>query len=109
MLKNFQNWLFAICFSDECSFFVNGTFNRHNYRDWSDKNPHLFRKVHTQHPEKLNVQAGVVGPFFFPGDLTGKMYLQLLQNTVDLALTDSGVAHKDTGFESVRFVCGVSY
>lgn len=65
-----QHFLFNICFSDECSFFLNGIVNRHNCRYWSDSNPSIFHEVHTQHPQKLNVWAGIfgdrlVGPFFY--------------------------------------------
>lgn len=90
---NDPQFLFNICFSDECSFFLNGTVNRHNCRYWSDSNPRVFHEVHTQQPEKLNVWAGIfgdrlVGPFFLPGNLTGQMYLQLLEDAIDPALTD---------------------
>lgn len=49
--------------------------------------------MNTQNPQKLNVWAGIfgnsiVGPFFLPGNLTGDMYLDLLENTIDPALTD---------------------
>lgn len=86
------NFLFNICFSDECSFFLNGTVNRHNCRYWADSNPRIFHEQHTQHPEKLNVWAGIfgdslVGPFFINGNLTGDMYLELLQEAIDPALT----------------------
>lgn len=37
----------SICFSDECSFFVNVTVNCQNLGYWSNENPHLFREVHT--------------------------------------------------------------
>lgn len=85
--------LFNICFSDECSFFINGTVNRHNCRYWGDTNPRIFHETHTQHPEKLNVWAGifgdhVVGPFFLPGTLTGEMYLELLETAINPALTE---------------------
>ena len=49
------NYLFHICFSEECSFSLNGEVNRHNGLYWSDNNPRIFREVHTQHPENLNV------------------------------------------------------
>lgn len=87
------HFLFNICFSDECSFFLNGTVNRHNCRYWSDFNPRIFHEVHTQRPQKLNVWAGIfgnriVGPFFLEGNLTGEMYLGLLEDTIDPMLTD---------------------
>lgn len=48
---------------------------------------------HTEHPEKLNIRAGIfgdriAGPFFFQGNLTKKMYLDLMQNNMDPALTN---------------------
>lgn len=86
------NFVFNVCFSDECSFFLNGLVNRHNCRYWADTNPRIFHETHTQHPQKLNVWAGIfgnsiVGPFFLPGNLTGDMYLDLLENAIDPALT----------------------
>lgn len=87
------NYLYNVCFSDECSFFLNGTVNRHNCRYWADANPRLFHEVYTQQPQKLNVWAGIfgdniVGPFFLPGNLTGDMYLDLLENHIDPILTE---------------------
>ena len=87
-----ENFLFNVCFSDECTFFLNGIVNRHNCRYWADTNPRIFHETHTQYPQKLNVWAGIfgnsiVGPFFLPGNLTGDMYLDLLENTIDPALT----------------------
>ncbi|KAJ8951472.1 hypothetical protein NQ318_000166 [Aromia moschata] len=46
---------------------------------------HWIIEAHTQHPQKLNVWAGIVanviiGPFFFEENLTGEIYLEFLQN-----------------------------
>lgn len=76
-----------ICFSDECSFFLNGAVNRHNFRYWAPENPHECRTSHTQHPQKINVWAGIlndqiIGPFFIEGNLDGPTYLRLLQDSV---------------------------
>ncbi|CAH0391520.1 unnamed protein product [Bemisia tabaci] len=76
-----------ICFSDESTFFLNGVLNRHNCRYWSDSNPHEFREAHSQFPQKINVWAGIlndkiIGPFFIDGNLTGELYLQLLEDAV---------------------------
>lgn len=75
------------CFSDECTFFLNGEVNRHNSRYWSPENPHLAHELYTQFPKKLNVWAGIfndqiVGPFFIDGNLDGPTYLQLLEDAV---------------------------
>ncbi|KAJ8911487.1 hypothetical protein NQ315_010859 [Exocentrus adspersus] len=58
----------------EASFQLNGNVNRHNFRYWSDENPHWMLEKHTQHPQKLNVWAGlfgdqIIGPFFINGTL----------------------------------------
>lgn len=81
------HFLYSICFSDECTFFLNGHVNRHNCRYWSDANPAIMREQHTQVPQKLNVWAGVfginiVGPFFLPHNLTGESYLNLLEDLI---------------------------
>lgn len=49
---NNPNLFFNIRFSYECSFFLNGTVNRHNCRDWLDETPHSFNEGHTQHPQE---------------------------------------------------------
>lgn len=81
--------LFAnkILFSDEATFMLNGSVNRHNCRFWSSNNPRWMEEVHTQRPEKLNVWIGiidqnVIGPFFIEGNLTSERYLLLLQENV---------------------------
>lgn len=76
-----------ICFSDECTFFLNGFVNRQNVRYWSDENPRIVREVHSQYPQKLNVWAGIlgnhiVGPIFINGNLNGEEYLNMLRNYI---------------------------
>ncbi|XP_067215010.1 uncharacterized protein [Linepithema humile] len=63
------NFLHLIAFTDESTFQLNGEINRHNFRYWSDKNPHWLLEAHTQTPQKLNVWTGlirdrIIGPFF---------------------------------------------
>ncbi|XP_066149124.1 uncharacterized protein [Euwallacea fornicatus] len=92
MINN-PDYLFNVCFSDECTLFLNGTVNRHNCRYWSDTNRRIYHEVHTQRPQKLNVWTGIfgdhiIGPFFLPGNLTGDTYLDLLENTVNPALIE---------------------
>lgn len=84
--------LFNICFTDECTFYLNGAVNRHNCRYWDDSNPHLFREVHTQYPQKINVWCGIlgshiIGPLFIPGNLTGEVYLNMLNDAIDPFIT----------------------
>lgn len=78
------NFARNILFTDEASFCLNGTVNRHNCRYWSTENPHWMQEAHTQHPQKLNVWAGILrnrilGPFFFEDTLNGEGYLDFLE------------------------------
>ena len=73
-----------ILFSDEATFYLNGVVNRHNYRFWSQENPHWICEAHTQRPQKVNVWAGIInnrilGPYFFEGNLTAARYLDFLR------------------------------
>lgn len=93
IINNNHNYIFDICFSDECSLYFNGTVSRHNCRYRSDENPRVFREVHTQHHQKLNVWAGIygnhiIGPFFIPENLHGESYLELLENAIYPALVE---------------------
>lgn len=70
------NLLYNICFSDECTFMLNGEVSTHNCRYLSDTNSHWFWETHRQHPQKLNVWAGIlgdhiVGPLFIDVNLNG--------------------------------------
>ena len=83
-----------ICFSDESTFFLNGIVNRHNCRYWDNENPHIFQEGHTQFPEKINVWAGIygneiIGPFFLEENLTGQLYLNLLENAIYPSIVQS--------------------
>ncbi|KAJ8955433.1 hypothetical protein NQ318_003531, partial [Aromia moschata] len=67
---------------------------RYNGRYWSRTNPHWIIESHTQHPQKLNVWAGIVAnriiqPLFLEETLTGERYLEFLQN--DLLPSLSGM------------------
>lgn len=83
-----------VCFSDECTFYLNGFVNRHNCRYWDSENPHLYREVHTQYPQKINVWAGilgnaVIGPVFIEENLNGQLYLELLTDIINPLITES--------------------
>ncbi|KAJ8953517.1 hypothetical protein NQ318_023641 [Aromia moschata] len=80
MDHNNQNngFIANILFSDEATFFLNGHVNRQNTRYWSQENPHWMQEYHTQHPQKVNVWAGIVrnrivGLYFFDENLTGAL------------------------------------
>lgn len=88
-----ENFINNVLFSDEATFCLAGFVNRHNCRYWSFENPHWAEEYHTQHPQKINVWAGIigeriVGPFFMNENLTGTRYLNLLQNEIVPALTN---------------------
>uniref|UniRef100_A0A8D9AAQ2 Histone-lysine N-methyltransferase SETMAR n=1 Tax=Cacopsylla melanoneura TaxID=428564 RepID=A0A8D9AAQ2_9HEMI len=87
MIQENNNIVEQICFSDESTFFLNGSLHRHNCRYWSTENNHVTRVNHTQYPVKINVWAGIlgdhiVGPFFIEENLTGNLYLELLEQTI---------------------------
>lgn len=91
LIEQQPNVLDHIIFSDEATFCLNGTVNRHNCRYWSAENPHWIQEVHTQRPQKVNVWAGlvgnnIIGPFFIRENLNGNGYLNLLRNEVVPAL-----------------------
>lgn len=82
-----SNMLINICLSDECTFYLHGAVSRYNCCYWSDLNPHSFWEVHSQHPQKLNVWAGmlgvnIVGPLFIAGNLMSEVYLDTLEITI---------------------------
>ena len=71
-------------FDDEATFNTNGKVNRHNVRIWGEENPHATIE-HERDLPKANVFCAisknhVYGPFFFEGNVTGNVYLQMVQN-----------------------------
>lgn len=85
--NNDHDFAHNVVFSDEATFCLNGTVNRHNCRYWSMHNPHWIQEARTQYPQKLNVWAGIfrqriIGPYFIDGSLTGRKYVELLQNEI---------------------------
>ena len=73
-----------LVFSDEATFHTNGKVNRHNVCIWGEENPHATIK-HERDSSKVNVFCAISknhvhGAFFFEGNATGDLYLQMLQN-----------------------------
>ena len=71
-------------FSDEATFHTNGKVNRHIVRIWGKENSHATNE-HERDSPKVNVFCAISknhvhGPFFFEGNVTGDVYLQMLQN-----------------------------
>lgn len=73
-----------LIFSDESTFHMCGTVNRHNLRIWGTGNPHSVVEHYRDSP-KVNVfcamsSSRVYGPFFFTEKtITGVVYLDMLQ------------------------------
>lgn len=80
----------VIVWSDEATFKLNGTINRHNCVYWANENPHVIEEKPLNLPG-VTVWCGLssngkVGPFFFEGTVTGAAYLQMLQEKIIPAL-----------------------
>jgi transposase len=75
-----------IVWSDEASFKLNGSINRHNCSYWASENPHVTEEHHVNLPGVTvwcGLSArGLIGPFFFYNTVTGAVYLNLLQEFV---------------------------
>ena len=85
-------------FSDETTFHTNGKVNRHNVRIWGEENPHATIE-HRRDSSKVNVFCAISknhvhGPFFFEGNVTSDVYLQMVQNW----LMDELIANKHENF-----------
>ncbi|CAM1299642.1 Uncharacterised protein r2_g956 [Pycnogonum litorale] len=75
-----------IVWSDEATFKLNGSINRHNCTYWGPENPHVTVERHVNLPG-IAVwcglsSKGLIGPFFFDATVTGPIYLNLLQQSV---------------------------
>ena len=73
-----------LVFSDEPTFHTNGKVNRYNVRIWGQENFHAIIE-HKRDSPKVNVFCAILknyihGPFFFERNVTGDVYLQMLQN-----------------------------
>ena len=71
-----------LVFSDEITFHTNVKVNRHNVHIWGEENPHATIE-HEKDSPKVNVLCAISkkhvhGPFFFEGNATGAIYLQVL-------------------------------
>lgn len=78
-----SSYLSNVVFSDEATFFVQGTVNKHNCRVWGYENPHLTMQRPFQSP-KVTVWAALtskhlIGPYFFDTNVNKEKYLSMLQ------------------------------
>lgn len=66
---------------NEATFQTNGRIDRHNCVYWSDSNPHFILEHELNVPRVIVWGGiwsnGVVGPFFFEGNVTSESYLQM--------------------------------
>lgn len=73
----------CVLWSDEATFKLNGTINRHNCVYWAQDNPMVTIGA-TAHSPGVCVwcgiwSKGIVGPFFFDGTVNAQCYLAMLQ------------------------------
>ncbi|KAJ8921281.1 hypothetical protein NQ315_013754 [Exocentrus adspersus] len=47
------NFLNNVVYSEEATFYLNGSVNRHNCRYWSQENPHWIQEYHSQNQGKV--------------------------------------------------------
>lgn len=86
-----------IIWSDECTFSINGIFNRNIHRHWSQENPRVIVETNFQRRFSLNVWCGIlgnrlIGPFFIDGSLNQEKYYQLLTEHLQIFLDDLPLA-----------------
>lgn len=83
-IKEDDDYMKHVLFSDEATFHLNGVVNRHNARIWGSENPHAVFDTIRDSP-KLNTWCGLmhnkfIGPFLFSGmTITANTYLDMLQ------------------------------
>ncbi|KAE8740147.1 hypothetical protein FOCC_FOCC014345, partial [Frankliniella occidentalis] len=85
-IENVENpgddpFLASVLFSDECTFRSDGGVNRHNAHHYSGENPHSFQPNHVQGGFNVTVWAvgdQVIGPYFWPDNVTAEEYGNLL-------------------------------
>ena len=64
-----------------------------NIHYWANENSRCMRTVPFHHPWSVNCWCGIVGdhvigPYFFEGRLTGKVYANFLQNVLPQLMED---------------------
>ena len=90
-----------IIWSDESEFKLNGTINRHNCRYWASTNPHELLP-RSQYADGVMVwcgitPSGIIGPYFFEGNVTGTSYLSMLEEYVWPQVKHKGMYFQQDG------------
>ena len=86
---------------------LRGNLNRHNMHYWENENPRWMRTVPFQNPWSVNCWCGIVGehvigPYFFEGRLTGKVYANFLKNVLLKLIEDVPVACSHEHVDATR-------
>ena len=82
-----NRFLFNFVIGDEATFSLNGRVNSHNVRRYAPKGQHpSFNYDVNSARQKVTVWAGMcgngslLGPFFFEGNVNGRIYLTMFNN-----------------------------
>jgi len=93
----------SFLWSDEASFKLNGTVNRHNCVYWSSENPHVTMEQTLNLPGVMvwcGVSVyGIIGPFFFEGNATAEKYLEMLMEVRQILDHDPRFHNKNLTFQ----------
>lgn len=65
-----------------------------NFHYWANTNPGFFHEIYAQNHQKLNIwviiiENSLLGHFFLPENSTGGRYVDLLENVIKSALTNT--------------------
>lgn len=75
-----------LVFFDEAHFHLDGVPNHQNFRTWATENPNFVVEEPLHSPRVTVLMGigyhGIVGPFFFDGNVNGPRYLAMLENQV---------------------------
>ena len=87
----------SILWTDESKFTNNGIMNKQNNRFWDDTNPHWSRVTNFQTVWGINVWCGLIdrqhlGPYFYNGTPSNKLYLDFHVNHFKLLLENVIIA-----------------
>lgn len=93
-----------VCFNDKCTFYLNWTVNKQNFRYWSNENSHIFVEGYTKYSEKINAWAAIVGyqvigPMFVNKNLHNEIYLDVLRDVINHLITEAVVKMNSKGMK----------
>ena len=92
MCQRIDSLVDLIVWSDEATFKLSGTINRHNCVYWAQNNPNIVEEETVNSPGITVCRGlssrGLLGPFFFEGTVTGTTYLRMLEERILPAIRD---------------------